>query len=153
MSRLVSFARIGRLLGAALLLAVLTVTTAPRPVSAYTTRYLSLVSLKCIETEDWTGADEPYLIVRYGITDNVVWSGSLNDGQTADLKPLPSFPFHVYERGGSVQILLLDRDSPDENDLLGKVTVSSTEAGLGYRTVKFNDDGANYELTYYVAGP
>ena len=152
MPRLASFAHAGRLLAAALLLAALAVAAAPRPVSARTTSYLHLVSLKCIETEDWTGADEPYLIVSSGLENNVVWSGSLNDGQSANLDSLPPFPFYVFEDGGDVEIELYDRDSPDEDDWLGKATAYSTEAGQGKRTVKFSRYGASYELTYYVSG-
>ena len=137
-----SFTRAARLLAAALLLAVLAVASAPRPVAAHTTPfYVHLVSLKCYETEDWTGADEPILIVG----DTKVWSGSLNDGQTADLSHVPAKEFYRQ-----VDITLLEDDSPDDSDWLGSGTIYQEQSYLGTYSLFFNADGANYRLIYRV---
>ena len=131
------------------LLPLLTVATTPPAASAQsTTRYLKLVSLKCIETEDWTGADEPFLEIYDGLGNlkSRVWSPSLNDGQTADLTSKPATKFE----GLRLSVALFDDDAPDTEDWLGTHIVYASEAGQGYRTVSYTQDGANYILTYYV---
>ena len=124
------------------LLPLLTVATTPRPASAQSTRYVQLVSLTCIETEDSIGADEPFVTVG-GTT---VWTGSLNDDQSVNLIGLPARPFN-----SQVTISLYDDDPwPDADDWLGTKTISSVEAGLGTLRLYFNENGALYQLNYYV---
>jgi lysozyme family protein len=131
------------------LLPLLTVATTPPAASAQSaTRYLKLVSLKCIETEDWTGADEPFLEIYDGLGNlkSRVWSPSLNDGQTADLTSKPATKFE----GLRLSVALFDDDAPDTEDWLGTHIIYASEAGQGYHTVSYTQDGANYQLTYYV---
>ncbi len=124
------------------LLPLLAVAVTPGAASAQaTTRYLKLVSLQCITTEDWTGADEPYL----NVGGNTVWSGSLNDSQSANLTGLSATPFF-----GQIEIELYDDDSPDGDDWLGTGVAHDWQAGSGYQTIYFTQDGARYKLTYYV---
>ena len=136
--------RLRTVLLALVLLPLLAVATAPRAVSALPTdHYLKLVSLQCIDTEDWA-ADEPYLIV------NGMWvwgSDSLNNGQTADLTSVPAKA--LYDRS-EAEVELYDYDTPDGDDWLGTNSIPVTQAGLGYRTVSFTRNGANYKLTYYI---
>ena len=149
MSRLGSFAHACRLLAAALLLAVLATASTPRPAAAHAATHLHLVSLKCIETEDWTGADNPYLIVN----GQQVWSGRLNDGQTAGLTHLSPIPFVVYANGASdAWVSLYEDDWPDGDDLLGQVRIWADQVSAGNHTLTFYKDGAIYTLTYYVSG-
>jgi len=131
---------------ALVLLPLLTVATTPRAVSAQSTyHYLQLVSLKCIETEDWIGDDEPYLEIGGGWA----WgSDSMNDGETADLRGVKAF--NLYDRP-VVDVTLYEFDSPDGDDWLGTVDVSVTQqAGRGLRSIEFKRDGAHYTLTYYI---
>jgi hypothetical protein len=102
---------------------------------------LTLKNLYCIETEDWTGADEPYLRVN----GSTKWSGSLNDGQTADIISRTQF-------NNQAVISLYDRDFGwfDGDDWLGTRRVNSSEIGFGEQQVAFTEDGANYILTYEV---
>jgi hypothetical protein len=149
MSHLHAFTRAARLLATALLLTLLAVSTAPRPAAAHQITQLHLVSLKCIETEDWLGADNPYLRVN----GQKVWSGRLNDGQTANLTHLSPIPFRVYSLGGSDALIeLYEDDEPDPDDRLGRVTIDGDEIGPGIHTINFFEDGANYNLTYYATG-
>jgi hypothetical protein len=119
--------------------------TAPGSVSAQSsTRYLRLISIQCIETEDSTGGDEAYLRVA----GNKVWGPkSINNGGAYDLTSIEPKLFV-----GQVEVSLFDEDSGflDDDDWLGTATITSSEAGLGNRTVFFTQDGANYKLTYRV---
>jgi hypothetical protein len=142
MSHLKLFSRAARLLAAALLLAVLAVVPTPRPVAAHTTPfYVHLISLKCFETEDWSGADEPFLIVG----NSRVWSGSLNNGKTADLTHIPAIQFYQQ-----IEVALYDDDSPDDDDWLGEGIIYKEQSYEGIYSLYFNYDGANYRLTYQV---
>jgi hypothetical protein len=105
---------------------------------------LRLISLFCSKTEDNTGADEPYLLVN----GNKVWGSEapgLNDMETADLSAVP-----VMEFGTRARIELLDDDSPDDDDLLGRLYVGKMQRGQGELEYKFVEDDADYTLTYQV---
>ena len=103
---------------------------------------LVLERLQCIETEDWTGADDADLVVG----GEHVWSGKMNNGQTVSLnirRPMT----------GNVRIELYEIDSSmwgDEKDYLGSITVSSSLKGMGSQTGGFTEDDANYKLHYHV---
>lgn len=102
---------------------------------------MKLVSLTAYQTEEW-GSDE-LDVDFYGIT---VWSGSLNNGQTANLLGVPAKPMN----GGQMMISLYEDDWPDYDDWLGTNVVYSDAAGKGNRTVIFSGPGWYYTLTYYV---
>ena len=124
------------------LLPLLTVATTPGAVSAQAApRYVQLISLKCHVAEEYPFADEPYIRIG-GVT---VWSGSLSEGQVANLTWVPARQFT-----NQVPIDLYDDDWPDSDDWLGTNTAFSTSAGLGYLTVPFTQNGVYYTLTYEI---
>ncbi|MBW4504718.1 MAG: hypothetical protein KME57_35535 [Scytonema hyalinum WJT4-NPBG1] len=104
---------------------------------------LRLISIFCNETEDFTGADEPKILVN----GRQVWQGSLNDRQSASLTALP-----LIEFTSTAKIELYDRDSggPDDDDFLGSHEARASEAGQGEKRPAFTGDGANYVITYEV---
>lgn len=108
---------------------------------------LTLKNLYCIETEDWTGADEPYLRVN----GSTKWKGSLNDEEDVDLFNKSGNPLQI-SFNGQATISLHDDDFGwfDDDDFLGSWKVSSQEIGRGDQHAFFNRDGANYILTYEV---
>jgi len=106
---------------------------------------LRLVSLKCHETEDVTGADEVYLHV-----DNVLRWGplSINDGETRSLAGVDEIAFRK-----SAALDLFDRDGDawyDDDDHIAKVILSGADAKQGIRECSFEGDGARYTLRYEV---
>jgi hypothetical protein len=103
---------------------------------------LKLISIHCRTTEDSTGADEAYLLVR----GNRVWGDSINDGQTRSLAGIE--PIYFSRR---VKIELFDEDGGwDSNDHLGTAYAYRTQVGRGEREVYFTEDDASYTLTYQV---
>ncbi|MBE9157631.1 hypothetical protein IQ265_12460 [Nodosilinea sp. LEGE 06152] len=103
-------------------------------------RQLILSQLKCNETEDW-GADECRLEVLVDGTLQPHLKRSLDNGQTWSLN-------QTYAFNSSVEIKLWDEDSPDADDLLGSVRITT---GLtSGATAAFTRDGANYQLRYQV---
>lgn len=107
--------------------------------------HLRLRTLHCHQTEDFTGADEPYLRVQGA----VVWGpSSLNNGQVANLSPVALIPFF-----GLATIELFDQDTDgifDPDDFLGALTASHAQAGQGAQSGQFTGDGASYTLVYEV---
>jgi hypothetical protein len=101
---------------------------------------LHIRSLKCYETEDWTGADECRLEI-YVDGNKTVLRHSLNDNETWQVD-------RQFEFSGSVQIKLYDEDSPDEDDHLGTITLGKDS--VQNATGKFTGDDANYSLFYDV---
>jgi hypothetical protein len=109
---------------------------------------LTLKTLYCRETEDWTGADEPYLRVN----GKTVWSGTLNDNKDAGLVDKKTGEPLAFALNGQATIKLFDADAGwfDDDDFLGSIEVTNQDIGLGDLTKPFNLDGAYYELTYAV---
>jgi hypothetical protein len=102
---------------------------------------LNLISLYCQETEDWTGADEPYLRVN-GVE---VWSGSLNDQESVPIGIDISF-----NQWANIQLFDEDFGWFDNDDFLGNVQVTTEQVGQGELPAYFTGDGANYVLHYEV---
>jgi hypothetical protein len=101
---------------------------------------LKLVSLRCLQTEDFLGADEAYLTVDQ----NVIWGPtSISAGQTKDLQSVDPIEFT-----GNITVQLYDQDTGflDPDDLLGGLSVSSQQAGQGIKQASFTGDGASYKL-------
>ncbi|MBE9591881.1 MAG: hypothetical protein IMF19_00225, partial [Proteobacteria bacterium] len=76
---------------------------------------LELISLVCKATEDWTGADETYLLLN----GRRVWGpNSMNDNDVEDLSRMPKASFH-----SKVRVDLYDQDSGwfDDDDHLGRM--------------------------------
>ncbi|GAA6619189.1 hypothetical protein [Scytonema sp. NUACC26] len=110
---------------------------------------LTLKNLHCFETEDFAGADEPYLRVN----GSTKWSSkSLNTGQDVDLFDKNGNPLQIAFNGQAV-ISLYDSDGNhwyDRDDFLGSWTVTNQEIGRGDQLAFFNLDGASYQLAYEV---
>ncbi len=105
---------------------------------------LKLHSLKCHQTEDFLGPDEPYLVVNQSI----VWGpGSLNNGASANLQGVPTIDFTT-----PVSIALYDQDTDflDSDDLLGGTLIGTGQAGQGPQQATFSGDEALYNLSYEV---
>jgi hypothetical protein len=98
-----------------------------------------LVRLACITTED-SGADEAYLNYN-GV--RVAGPHDINDGETWDLGI-------VRPISGIATVDLFDEDSPDEDDFLGRVTITTSELNLGLRNQDMKEDDAHYTLFYRV---
>lgn len=105
---------------------------------------LRLISLVCHGTEDWTGADETYLL----IAGRRVWGPeSMNDSDVEDLTRVSPIRFRRKAR-----IDLYDQDAGwvDDDDHLGRTYAYATDAGKGEQEHDFKGDGAHYTLTYEV---
>lgn len=105
---------------------------------------LRLISIVCNDTEDVSGADEPYLRAA----GRTVWGPqSLNDRESADLRDVALLPFRR-----SIRIDLYDEDAGwwDDDDHLGTTYAYASQAGAGEKEAKFTGDGADYLLTYEV---
>ena len=112
------------------------------PLDTYT---LHLLSLKCIETEDYTGADEAY-IKNDGA---IIWGPeSINDGETRNLSESQVISFNT-----STRVDLYDQDTgilDDRDDHLGGIDIHSTLADQGNQESTLSGDGAKYLLRYRV---
>lgn len=105
-------------------------------------RKVTLESLKCYETEDWTGADECRLeVFADGALQPPPLRKDLNDGQGWPLN-------RSYTFNSQVEVKLWDEDSPDADDLLGKVTIGT--ALKSHETASFTGDDAHYKMWYSV---
>ena len=102
---------------------------------------IQLTSLHCIETEDFFGADESYLVVWVDGRKLQTFRRDLNDGHTLPLNLSIEF-------SDAVTLELWDLDEPDvgdSHDFLGQVTISKNElSGVKF----FTRDGANYRVTW-----
>ena len=109
---------------------------------------LTLKNLYCRDTEDWTGADEPYLRVN----NSTKWSGSLNTNQSVDLFNNKGQPLQINFTGQAI-ISLWESDGNhwyDRDDFLGSWKVTNRDIGRGDQIAFFNLNGASYELAYEV---
>ena len=105
---------------------------------------LKLISLVCHDTEDWTGADEAYLLVK----GRRIWGPqSMNDNDAADLRGV--FPVSFTS---SARIDLYDQDAGwfDNDDHLGTAYAYASQVGTGEKQVSFTKSGASYTLFFEV---
>jgi hypothetical protein len=93
------------------------------------------------ETEDWTGADEVYLLVTGPGGASRTGVKSLNDGE-AFAFALPIAPFGDFSK--PVTLDVYDEDWPDADDLI--VRMSWTPPFRPLRNSR-SYDGAQYEVT------
>lgn len=105
-------------------------------------RRVTLEQLRCIETEDWTGADEDRLEVFVDGVLQPYMKNSLNNGQKWDIGS--SFNFN-----NQVEVKLWDEDSPDPDDFLGSSSIDTSL--VDHAIASFTKEGANYQLVYSVA--
>jgi hypothetical protein len=107
-------------------------------------KQVMLESLHCTSTEDLTGSDECRLEVYADGELEYSWRADLDDGWTWPLNTSV-----LIER--ELNLRLFDEDGPlpgDDDDALGVISIPAADTG---RVVgRFNEDGAEYELTYQV---
>ena len=106
---------------------------------------LQLISLECTETNDiGVGgvADKDEAVLQVG-TQVVFGPQDIDDGETVDLGLTKKFR-------RTVQVTLIDEDVTSPDDILGTVTIRRGEAGDGVQQASFQDNGADYTLTYKV---
>jgi hypothetical protein len=100
---------------------------------------LNLKNLKCIITEDRIGADDPYLHVN----GTKVW-GPIKARAGDDLI------INEHIKFKSKAIIELWEQDIDPDDHLGTHIISNEDLGSGAKTLKFTENGADYELSYEV---
>ncbi|WIX98709.1 hypothetical protein QRX60_32185 [Amycolatopsis mongoliensis] len=103
---------------------------------------LHIKKLKCVKKDDVIGRDEASLQV-----DGVTISGphTLGKGDAVTLTAKRTFT-------GSIKVTLVDEDG-GKDDVLGSVTITETQAGIGDLLAFFNAlPGADYHMTYDVHG-
>lgn len=105
---------------------------------------LRLISLYCEKTEDNAGADEAYLVVNGRQVGGV---NSINDREARDLTYIEPISFT-----SSAEIRLYDEDTGvfDKDDFLGSLSATAKQAGQGEQRGRFNQDDADYTLTWEV---
>ncbi|MFD7295257.1 hypothetical protein ACFV9W_18405 [Streptomyces sp. NPDC059897] len=96
---------------------------------------LHLKTLKCIETEDWVGDDDPQLAVN---GENVPLP-RMSGGQK-----YPVDTYHAFDGEVTVALHEADRLPGNRSDSLGSHTLSEEGSGI----LNFTKDGANYQLSY-----
>lgn len=102
---------------------------------------VTLKQLKCIETEDW-GDDECALDIEVDGRQKPYLRQSMGDGETWSVNRKYSFE-------NTVEIRLLDEDSPDADDVLGRVNIEPAQTS-GSKAM-FTGSGAEYQLLYAVS--
>lgn len=116
---------------------------------------LHLISIRCNETEDYTGADDAYICVD----GRRIWGpAKMNNGDVQDLRMV--FPVRFKRDTQFIALSLYDQDSNwevvtndlplDEDDFLDTVSIPAIDAGKGELRCSFTGDGASYEITYRV---
>jgi hypothetical protein len=99
--------------------------------------YIKIYSLFCHDTSDDFGEDDLDL---FGPDGQVIWSGSLNNGQTATMGT------KILMIGGQVTLDLWE----DRDDFLGTVLIDMSKANLGIQTAEYTGDDGHYTLRYEV---
>lgn len=104
---------------------------APVAEAAPAVTYYCVYSLKVVDTEDWSGADEVFL--KRGST--VIWGPrSLNNGQTG-------YPLYTAVSGTVLSAWDEDGGGTDAHDWIGSATINRTG------TYTLQGDDAHYVLT------
>lgn len=119
------------------------VTAVAQPASAAATMTVTLHSITCLTTEDWLGADEPYLLVN----GRRVWGdSSMNDVESSRVDV-------TVTSTGTAWVHLYDEDAGwfDDDDLLGVLLIGEDQIGAGVQQGRFTLDGADYTLYYEVS--
>jgi hypothetical protein len=103
---------------------------------------ITIKTIYCKSTEDWSGADNNELRIYVdGAATPLKLNTRLNDGQTWTLNK-------TYKYNKTIKIELWDLDSPDADDLLGTLSIGpATSAGTGVKQ-RFTRDDADYTITY-----
>ncbi|WP_433003101.1 hypothetical protein [Kribbella sp. CA-294648] len=90
---------------------------------------LKITHIVCHEQEDFTGADDAYL-VQDG---KVLWSSQMVTGDSKDIQDVPVTQDRV--------LTLMEGDEPDDDDNLGAKRIT------GAGDYQFTDDDARYTVT------
>lgn len=109
---------------------------------------LKLISLVCEATEDYSGNDEIYLLVK----GRRVWGVSDMDTSPPSKKTKDLSGVALIDFTDNARLDLYDEDTGwlDDDDHLGTNYVYASEAGQGSKERAFTDEGASYRLTYEV---
>ncbi|MCZ8519443.1 MULTISPECIES: endonuclease/exonuclease/phosphatase family protein [Paenibacillus] len=121
-------------------------------------RLLDVVVLYCIEQEDWTGDDDPYLNLiiddtaastfHYPDTDSDQGHNNPSSVTGAALKP------HGIRMIAKSEIKLLEEDDIDDDDWIDSITVTVGPGDNGaLQQEKLQGDDADYRLKYTVSQP
>lgn len=109
---------------------------------------LSIIRIRCAETEEWSiRGDDPdeIQIVVHASRRQVVWQGAMGTRRTRELRGIE------IEFSGTARIQLLEEDFPDPDDDLGSVTVSENAAAGVELEGRFTRSGADYQVWYRVS--
>lgn len=99
------------------------------------------ISIVCVKTEDVVGADHVYLQAG----GKTIWGPKqMSKGDSLQIVG-KSVKF-----AGDLEIELYEKDTPDQDDLLGNESVYAAQAGARDRVMRFTNDGAQYVLTYRI---
>ncbi|MCI1780025.1 MAG: hypothetical protein LKI53_08755 [Bacteroidales bacterium] len=102
---------------------------------------LNFVKIKCNSTEGWVTDDQIYLKVN---GKKVFGDYKMGKGKIVELAVEP------IDFVSPLELRLYDHDTFDPDDCLGLTHVIANDYGVGKKTVNFNKDGANYDLTYQI---
>ncbi len=106
---------------------------------------LHLLSLTCIETEDWTGADSAYLKINGAI----IWGPEqMNNDDMRNLSECSAISFNT-----NLRIELYDQDTGilgDSDDHIGGIEITGSLAGKGNQENTISGDGAKYIISYRI---
>ncbi|MET9337076.1 hypothetical protein [Nonomuraea sp. NPDC003804] len=116
--------------------------TAATSATGATTYTIELISLTCNKKQDSVGEDEPQLFIN-GVSK--FGPGKMGKGDTEILTGT------TFEFFSTATMELFDVDKGSNDDFLGSVVVSSSEAGAGIQVEKFDHlNGAEYTIVYEV---
>jgi hypothetical protein len=104
---------------------------------------LTIITLRCLETEDNTGGDEARLEVYLDGIHSDTLKDDINDNQNFDINK-------TYDFKHGATLRLYDEDNSwigDDDDFLGEVTINTA---VGEHKGSFTLDDANYIITYRV---
>jgi hypothetical protein len=102
---------------------------------------LRLNEIRCETQDDYTGSDQPYLLVK----GRQVWSGTMRSGTSQDLDGVPAQPFT-----NRAQMDLYEYDTLSSDDHLGTQYAAEADKGHGQLEAHFGGQGAHYVVYYEV---
>jgi len=104
---------------------------------------LVILTLSCIETEDYLGDDECELRIFVDGVLKEKLQKNLNRGKAWNINK-------TYVFGNVIKAELWDLDSPDADDHLGTLRVTSSQSSAAKANARLSRDGAKYDLTYAI---
>ncbi|AFH63073.1 endonuclease/exonuclease/phosphatase family protein [Paenibacillus caseinilyticus] len=118
-------------------------------------RILDIVELYCIEQEDLTGDDDPYLNLLLDNTASSTFYYPDTDSDQGHNDPScisgTALKPHAIKILSSAEIKLMEEDDADDDDLLDSTTINAGPNDNGtLQQDKLQGDGADYRLKYTV---